>query len=65
MLEEVMGLVNRHLNNVLLSAEAAMPGDQFQAFRKITLNEFGKCGLLAELERLFIDEEERDGKGRK
>lgn len=34
---------------VLLVAEAALPGSQFQAFRKLLLDEFGESGLLADL----------------
>jgi hypothetical protein len=42
-----------HLNQLLIVAETALPASQFQAFRKFTLNEFGKNGLGKELERLY------------
>jgi hypothetical protein len=51
--ENIERLINPHLNQLLLVAETAMPPSQFQAFRKITLNEFGNNGLGKELERLF------------
>ncbi len=65
-LENTMELVNRRVNRVLDVAKAVIPvKDQFDAFRKIVLDEFGKCGLQPELERLDDGEKERDGKGRK
>lgn len=51
--EDIEQLINVRLSQVLLVAEAALPSTQYQAFRKITLNEFGKSGLGKELERLF------------
>ena len=51
--EDIDQLINIRINQLLLVAETALPSSQFQAFRKITLNEFGKNGLGRELERLF------------
>jgi hypothetical protein len=51
--EDIERLINMHLNQLLLVAETALPSNQFQAFRKITLNEFGNNGLGKELERIF------------
>lgn len=51
--EDIERLINIRLNQLLLVAETALPSNQFQAFRKITLNEFGNNGLGKELERLF------------
>ena len=53
--EDIERLINARLTQVLLVAETALPSNQFQAFRKITLNEFGNNGLGKELERLFGD----------
>lgn len=53
--EDIDRLINIRLNQLLLVAETALPSKQFQAFRKITLNEFGNNGLGKELERLFGD----------
>jgi hypothetical protein len=50
-------LINPHLNQVLLVAEAALSASQFQAFRKFVLNEFGKNGLGKELERVLRNQE--------
>ena len=64
--EHIMAAVRAHLRNILLSAEAALPGQQFEAYRKLVLNEFGKSGLEGELDRLFGSalEQARQGQGR-
>ncbi len=65
MSDDVTALINKRVHKVLGVAEAAIPGEkQFEAFRKITLDEFGKNGLLKDLEELDDDKKERDGKGR-
>jgi hypothetical protein len=51
-------LINTHISQVLLVAESALPPNQFQAFRKLTLNEFGNNGLGKELERLFKENQQ-------
>jgi len=51
--ERIEQLINARLNQLLLVAETALPSSQFQAFRKVTLNEFGNNGLGKELDRLF------------
>lgn len=63
---QVVELVNRRVTRILLVAEASLPASQFQAFRKVVLDEFGRNGLVRELERLAGQEglEERDGWGR-
>jgi len=50
--QEIMDLVNRRVTHMLLVAEASLPPTQFQAFRKLMLDAFGKNGLVGELERL-------------
>lgn len=53
---DIEHLINAHLTRVLLIAEASLSASQFQAFRKLTLNEFGQSGLGKELERLLEKE---------
>lgn len=53
--ERIEQLISPHINQLLLVAETALPPSQFQAFRKVTLNEFGNNGLGKELDRLFKD----------
>ena len=59
---EVLKLVHGHVTHVLLVAQASLPSSQFQAFRTVVLNEFGRNGLEGELERLEyqLGAEERD-----
>ncbi|MBN9696234.1 MAG: hypothetical protein J0L85_10595 [Zoogloea sp.] len=53
LLSLILQALDRRKSNLLLVAQASLPESQFQAFRKIVLNEFGKSGLQAELEELF------------
>jgi len=66
LLPAILALLNTRKNRVLLLAEAAMPPTQFQAFRRLFLNEFGKSGLEQELVRVFVEgsDKDRHGKGR-
>ncbi|MEX2628489.1 MAG: hypothetical protein WD341_01025 [Tistlia sp.] len=48
----IIDLVNQRLTRVLLAAEAALPPDQFRAFRKFALDEFGQSGLAEDLRQL-------------
>lgn len=59
-IEQIERWVNNHLAQVLLVAETALPVNQFQAFRKFTLNEFGKNGLGKELVRLYNEKQYKD-----
>ncbi|MBF0382337.1 MAG: hypothetical protein HQL69_15035 [Magnetococcales bacterium] len=45
----VIELTKRHLNRILTIAEAALPPPQFRAFRKATLDEFGRSGFEKEI----------------
>ena len=54
---DVTELVNKRLNRVLLVAECSLPDSQYQAFRKVTLNEFGRNGLIKDLRQLSSDNE--------
>lgn len=51
--EQVVELVNERVKQVLLVAEAALLPSQFQAFRTVVLNHFGRNGLVGDLE--FLD----------
>jgi hypothetical protein len=58
MLAQVIALLNKHKNKVLLVAESSLPEAQFRAYRKLVLDEFGRNGMEKELEELF-DQQER------
>ena len=51
--EVIVELVNDRVKQILLVAEAALPASQFQAFRTVVLNHFGRNGLVGDLE--FLD----------
>ena len=55
--EVLVTLVNVRLRKILNFAELAMPRDKFVIFRKLTLDEFGKSGLIKELERVARSQE--------
>ena len=50
--ESVVACLKPHLNRVLRVAAVGMQGEQLKAFRSIVLDEFGRNGFEAELERL-------------
>jgi hypothetical protein len=55
--EELISLINARMKKVLSFAELAMPESKFMVFKKLTLNEFGKSGLVKELERVLRSSE--------
>ncbi len=63
---DIVELVNRRVRDLLDVAEAALPPEQFRAFRKLTLNAFGRKGLEGELDGLRwpVDAEKWEGQGR-
>ena len=63
--EAILPLVNARLNRVLLIAQAALPEHQFEAFRRLILNEFGRAGLIRDLDTISdAPRQERHGSGR-
>lgn len=55
--DEIMRLINARMKRVLHFAELAMPEGKYETFRKLTLDEFGKSGLVKELERVLRSQE--------
>ena len=51
--EDIERLLNARLSQILLIAESSLSANQYQAFRKLTLNEFGRNGIGKDLDRLF------------
>jgi hypothetical protein len=50
---------------VLLIAQAALPEHQFEAFRRLVLDEFGRAGLIKDLDRVLGEgRQDRNGTGR-
>ena len=63
--EAIVPLVNARLNRVLLIAQAALPEHQFEAFRRLILDEFGRAGLIRDLDTIGdAPRQERHGPGR-
>ena len=66
-IEAIREVLNIRKGRLLLFAEAALPQGQFQAFRKLVLDELGRTGLEQDLVRVVADlrHQERQGSGGK
>lgn len=62
-LQDVLKLLDQSKNEALLLAQSSLPQSQFEAFRKIYLNIFGKNGLEKELARLYAEDRKQDRNG--
>jgi len=62
-LQEVLRLLDQSKNEALLLAQSSLPQSQFEAFRRIYLNIFGKNGLEKELTRLYTEDRKQDRNG--
>jgi hypothetical protein len=65
-LHTLLELINARKSRVLLIAESSLPENQFRAFRKLLLCEFGEKGLEGELQRIYTEDRNhgRDKYGR-
>ena len=59
--EAIREVLNVRKRRLLLFAEAALPPDQFRAFRKLVVEELGSTGLEQDLARVV--KEGRQGAG--
>lgn len=58
----LLDLLNARKNRVLLYAQAALPQSQFNAFKKLFLDEFGRSGLEGQLVKLDAESrQDRNG----
>ena len=64
LLEAILGALDFRKNQVLLVAQAALPASQFEAFRKIFLDQFGRSGFQKGLETLLDEQQDRQRTGR-
>lgn len=62
-LQAIQKLLDQSKNEALLMAQSSLPQSQFEAFRKIYLNIFGKNGLEKELARLYAEDRKQDRNG--
>lgn len=62
-LQEILKRLDQSKNETLLLAQSSLPQSQFEAFRKIFLNIFGKNGLEKELARLYAEDRKQGRNG--
>ncbi|MEK6735818.1 MAG: hypothetical protein AABY47_04560 [Pseudomonadota bacterium] len=62
-LQEILRLLDQSKNEALLLAQSSLSQSQFEAYRKIYLNIFGKNGLEKELARLYAEDRNKDRNG--
>ena len=55
-LQTLLALINARKNRALLYAESSLPENQFKAFRKLFLCEFGEKGLEGELQKIYAED---------
>jgi len=63
-LPSIMDKLNERKNRLLLTAQVGLPEKQFEAYRKILLDELGRNGFEKDLEEA-LQHMERTGTGRK
>lgn len=63
LMKEVVSTYNDVRKRVLLYAQSSLPQSQFEAFRKLILDEFGRNGAEGKVEKMFQDFMERNGQG--
>ena len=60
----IMDKLNERKNRLLLTAQVGLPENQFDAYRKILLDELGRNGFEKDLEEVLKQYTERNGTGR-
>lgn len=64
MLPLVIEALNERKNRLLLTAQVGLPDHQFEAYRKILLDELGRNGFEQDLEKILTQYSERNGTSR-
>ena len=59
----ILDKLNERKNRLLLTAQVGLPENQFEAYRKILLDELGRNGFEKDLEEV-MQQMERTGTGR-
>ena len=57
--EQILRIMNHARIKILLFGESSLSRDQFHAFRKLVLDEFGRYGIEGRLRSLF--KKDKDG----
>ena len=60
----IIDALNERKNHLLDIAQVGLPTKQFDAFRKILLDELGRKGFEGDLEKILSQHTERNGMGR-
>lgn len=60
----ILDKLNERKNHLLLTAQVGLPEKQFNAYRKILLDELGRNGFEKDLEEVLMQHMERNGTGR-
>lgn len=60
----ILDKLNERKNRLLLTAQVGLPENQFDAYRKILLDELGRNGFEKDLEEVLLQHTERQGMGR-
>lgn len=60
----ILGKLDERKNRLLLTAQVGLPENQFDAYRKILLDELGRNGFEKDLEEVLMQHTERQGMGR-
>lgn len=60
----VLDRLNERKNRLLLTAQVGLPANQYDAYRKILLDELGRNGFEKDLEEVLKQHMEWSGEGR-
>lgn len=60
----ILDKLNERKNRLLLTAQVGLPDKQYEAYRKIVLDELGRNGFEKDLEEVLMQQSERQGTGR-
>ena len=64
LLDLILETLSERKNRLLLTAQVGLPANQFDAYRKILLDELGRNGFEGDLEKILSQHTERNGTGR-
>ncbi len=64
LLSLILDKLNERKNRLLLTAQVGLPENQFDAYRKILLDELGRNGFEKDLEEALMQHTEGNGTGR-
>lgn len=63
-LQLILDRLNERKNRLLLTAQVGLPANQYDAYRKILLDELGRNGFERDLEEVLKQQREWVGEGR-